>query len=146
MYENKIYQFDLYNKNKISVPAQTVLNTAVYLAVFWRYKNIVLIGADTSWHEELQVDQETNILYFDDEHFYETKQSIPSKIHEQFFCLARVFENYCLLREYADYNSVSVFNASEKSWIDAFERKKLKNILASLDSISEREKDETGRQ
>jgi gamma-glutamylcyclotransferase (GGCT)/AIG2-like uncharacterized protein YtfP len=136
-FNTKEEQFKLLNKNKIRFPAQTVLNTAVYLCIFWKYKNIILLGADTSWHEELRIDQKTNILYINDEHFYGTKkriiysdtlQTIPSKLHQELFAIARALEYYCLLREYADYNSVFVYNASEKSWIDAFERKELESF------------------
>jgi len=131
---SKEKQFELFNKNKIEAPSQTVLNTAVYLSIFWRYKTIILIGADTSWHEEVRIDQETNELYYEDEHFYglqkrisynNPKIKIPNRLHQDFFAIARALEYYWLLREYADYNYVSVYNASEKSWIDAFERKKL---------------------
>lgn len=124
-------RFNLYNKNRIPPPAQTVLNTAVYLGIFWRYKNVVLVGADTSLHEDLMVDQKTNALYIGDKHFYGTerrksykddRQSIPFKIHEYLLCVVRMFENYWLLRDYADFNSVKVFNASANSYIDAFER------------------------
>ena len=136
-YNTKEEQFELFNKNKIGVPAQTVINTAIYLGIFWRYKTVVLIGADTSWHEDIKVDQKTNVIYSNDEHFYDSKkrilysdtlQTIPSKLHQEFFAIARALEYYWLLREYADYNSVSVYNASEKSWIDAFERKELNDF------------------
>jgi hypothetical protein len=131
VYRGETERFKLFNENKLSVPAQTVLNTAVYLGIFWRYKNIVLIGADTSWHEEFRVDQKTNELFTERRHFYNTKKvrayrddqrTIPAKIHEEFYCVTRVFELYWFLREYAKFNSVKVFNASTKSYIDAFER------------------------
>ena len=130
-YGTKEEQFKLFNLNKIAVPAQNVINTAVYLGIFWRYKNIIMIGADTSFHEEIMIDQITNTLYIEDKHFYGTKkrliykddkQTVPFKIHELFQCFTNVFNNYWLLREYADYNLVKVFNASSKSYIDSFER------------------------
>jgi len=137
-YQTKNEQFKLFNKNKISVPAQTVLNTAIYLGIFWRYKNVILIGADTSWHEDVRVDQKTNQVYFEDKHFYDTKRmliysdterTIPIKFHEELQNICNALKSYWLLREYADFNSVSVFNASGKSWIDAFERKTLEEII-----------------
>jgi hypothetical protein len=91
----------------------------------------VLIGADTSWHEAIRVDQKTNELFYEIEHFYGTKrikcymdceQITPVKVHEEFYATGRVFELYRLLREYADFNVVTIFNASKKSYIDAFER------------------------
>jgi hypothetical protein len=140
-YRNKQEQFALFNENKIYAPAENVLNTALYLCIFWRYKNIVLIGADSSLHEDLLVDQKTNILFSANKHFYEAKKkilcedvarTIPKKIHDQFYWLARVFEAYWLLREYATFNGVTIFNASSKSYIDAFERKSIDDIPLSL--------------
>jgi len=137
-YQTKEEQFRLFNQNKISVPAQTVLNTAVYLGIFWKYKTVILIGADTSWLEELRVDQKTNQVYFEDEHFYgskkrlaylDAKRTILSKCHEELQCVSNALRAYWLLREYADFNSVTVFNASGKSWIDAFERKTLEEFF-----------------
>jgi hypothetical protein len=145
---NKKEQFRLFNKNRLEVPAQTVLNTALYLCIFWRYKNIVLLGADTSWHEEIRVDQKTNILFFENRHFYKSKEkilyndaeeTIRQKIHEQFYSIARAFELYWLLREYAEFNSVKVFNASTRSYIDAFERISLDEFHHThLDNISDK--------
>jgi hypothetical protein len=136
--------YQLFNENKLGPPAQTVLNTAVYLAIFWRYKNIVLIGADTSWVEQFKVDQNTNIVYMEDRHFYGTvkmmlyinpKLLIPSKLHEEYYAVARALENYWLLRKYAEYNEVAVWNASAKSYIDAFPRKKLEDFFNDHEDI-----------
>ena len=138
IYLNKKDMFKLFNKNKLASPAQTVINTAVYLAIFWKYKKVILLGADTSLHEDLLVDQKTNLLYTEDKHFYNSKRQIAYKnveqgtvfkLHEFLYAIGKMFENYQLLREYADYNSVSIFNASAKSWIDAFERRTLGELM-----------------
>ena len=141
-YKNKDTQFKYFNKNKLKTPAQTVLNTAVFLAIFWKYKNIVLLGADTSWHKELNIDQDTNKLYIYDEHFYDNKkrfiykdmeETIPIKLHEEFRAICIALENYWLLRDYAKYNSVTVYNASSVSWIDAFERISLDKFFCNIE-------------
>jgi len=135
-YNTKEERFELFNKNLIEAPAQTVINTAVYLGIFWRYKTIILIGADTSLHEEIKIDQKSNVLFIEDKHFYGTKQrliykdseqTIPFKIHELLHSIANMFELYWLLREYADFNNVKVLNASLNSYIDAFERITIEN-------------------
>lgn len=131
-------QFEVWDKNIICPPAQTVLNTAVWLSIYWGYQETYLIGADTSWHTELKMDQETNVLYTIDTHFYDNKRvyqeaydekqnrrPIGTKLHEELFAEATALREYWNLREYADWKGVKVYNASEYSWIDAFERKKL---------------------
>lgn len=132
-------KFEAWDKNLTCPPAQTVLNTAVWLSVYWGYKETYIIGADTSWHAELKMDQETNELYTIDTHFYDNKavcgelydekqnrRPIGTKLHEELFAEATALKEYCELREYAEWKGVKVYNASEYSWIDAFERKKLK--------------------
>ncbi|WP_143025588.1 hypothetical protein [Prevotella sp. tc2-28] len=132
-HSTQLSKYELWDSNSIAPPAQTVLNTAVWLGIFLRYKKIYLIGADTTWLEELEVDQETNELYFVDTHFYDKKRKpiysdvegkIPQKLHEQLDCISRAFSQYWELKGYADYVGVNVYNASKYSLIDAFERKK----------------------
>ncbi len=41
-------KFQLWDKNLLSVPAQTCLNTCLWLGIFLRYKEIYLVGADTN--------------------------------------------------------------------------------------------------
>lgn len=131
--------FEAWDKNLVGPPAQTVMNTALYLAIKWRYQNIYIIGADSSFLADLHVDQKTNKLYSLDTHFY-SNQSVykndvykyegevryfPQKFHEELLSESIAFSGYWDLRYYAEYAGVQVYNASEFSWIDAFERKKL---------------------
>lgn len=132
----QLSKYELWDSNLIAPPAQTVLNTAVWLGIFLRYKNIYMIGADTTWIENLHVDQETNEVYTIDSHFYGEKKiplyadvegKIPQKLHDELNCISRALSQYWDLKGYADYAGVKVFNASKYSLIDAFERKK--NII-----------------
>lgn len=129
-------KYESWDNNLISPPAQTCINTCVWLGIFLRYKKIYLIGADTTWIELLHVDQETNELYTIDSHFYGEKKvvlyadnegKVPQKLHDELNCISRALSAYWDLKGYADYAGVKVFNASKYSLIDAFERKK--NII-----------------
>lgn len=132
-------KLEAWDKNLIAPPAQTVLNTAVWLSIYWGYKETYLIGADTSFVADLHVDQETNIVYSIDTHFYSTKEvalddfdiknnrrTFGTKLHEEYFSAGTALKDYWDMKAYADWKGVKVYNASEYSWIDAFERKKLK--------------------
>lgn len=143
-YENGWYspkltsKFEKWDNNFVAPPAQTVLNTAVWLAIYWGYKETYIVGADTSWHVGLKMDQQTNELYTIDTHFFNNKEiygdlyddkherrPIHKKMHEELFAEATALNGYWDLREYAEWKGVNVYNASEYSWIDAFERKKI---------------------
>lgn len=127
-------KFYFWDKNLISVPAQTCLNTCIWLGIFLRYDNIYLIGADTSWIELLHVDQKNNTVYTIDSHFYGKKRrqlfkdkegKNPVKLHEELYSILKAFEYYWELKNYADYAGVNIYNASEYSLIDAYERKEI---------------------
>ena len=140
-YDNRS-KFEAWDENLIGPPAQNVLNVAIYLALYWGYKETYLIGADSSFLEDLRVDQETNELYTIDTHFYNNKDVHSDKkfydqkkrgrsradwkLHELIYAHGRMFEYYDELKKYADYKGLKVYNASEYSWINVFERKKLK--------------------
>ncbi len=129
----KTFYFYLLNRDMIAPLGQTVLNSCLSLSITMGYSNIFIVGADTSWHEDYWMDQETNDLYIIDKHFYgDVKRRCridatdePTRIHEELYFDSIALKNYWILAEYANYNHVKVYNASSYSWIDAFERKKL---------------------
>lgn len=133
-------KFEAWDKNLIAPPAQNVLNVCIYLSLFWNYQETYIIGADSSFLEDIRVDQETNELFSVDSHFYKHSQVYSDKklfdakrgrvrsdwkLHELIYAYGRMFEYYSDLKEYADYKGLKVYNASEYSWINCFERKKL---------------------
>lgn len=131
-------KYEAWDKNLIAPPAQTVLNTAVWLSIYWGYTETYLVGADTSFLADLRVDQKTNLLYTEDTHFYSNKdvhkdsydsikkrRPIGTKLHDELFSIGTALKDYWDMKAYADWKGVKVYNASEYSWIDAFERKKL---------------------
>ncbi len=137
----RITKFQAWDKNLIGPPAQNVLNVALYLALFWGFKETYLIGADSSFLEDLRVDQQTNELFTIDTHFYNNNKVYSDKklfdvkrgrvrsdwkLHDLIYAHGRMFEYYSDLREYADYKGLKIYNASEYSWINVFERKKLR--------------------
>lgn len=129
--QNKSDFFHALDKNLITPPGQTVLNTAIYLGIFLSYKIIDVFGLDMTWHEDLQLDQRTNVLYIVDKHFYGTKKRIatldqngnaPAKVHEYLECSVNALKSFWDLKEYAEYKGSKIINHSDYSWVDAFER------------------------
>ncbi|MCQ2326580.1 MAG: hypothetical protein MJZ71_03360 [Bacteroidales bacterium] len=134
--------FELWDNNLTSPPCQTVLNLCLYLALFWKYPEIYIVGADSSFLEDIFVDQITNDLYTRNTHFYDNKKVIKDTevtsedkgtkwesdwtLSKLLYAFGKMFEGYEQLKEYADYKGLKVYNASEYSWINCFERKKLR--------------------
>jgi hypothetical protein len=126
-------------KRNLAMPqCHNVLVAALFLAINFGYKEIELAGADHNWHETLAM-TENNILSLKHIHFYDKEERISYqpfykgaasketfRIDEIFYSWAHVFYGYWRIKEYADYLGTQIFNISDPSYVDAFERKKLK--------------------
>ena len=132
--------FPAFAENRISPPSCTVLTYGLYLSLYWDYPETYLVGADTTFTQMAYVGQEDNQVYTVDTHFYNNNEVCPLPIEpekkgrkysvknmEEYLemCLS-IFHEYNLLARYAKWKGLKVYNASEYSMIDSFERKKLK--------------------
>lgn len=133
--------YEAWDRNLICPPNRNSLNVGLYLSLYWGYQETYLIGVDMSSLEDIRVDQQTNELFSVDTHFYNNRQVYTDKklfdaqrgrirsdwkLHEYIYAFGKMFENYYDLSRYAEYKGLKVYNASEYSWINCFERKKLK--------------------
>lgn len=115
----------------IAPPAQTVANMAVGLGIVLGYSEVWLLGADTSMHTMMRVDQKTNEFYLENEHFYGGNREAvkksrtlrnPVTVASWLSSISEMFYGYERIRAFADYCGVRVVNASSFSWIDSLER------------------------
>jgi hypothetical protein len=127
----------LYSRNFAMPQSQNVLVVSLFLSINLGFKNIYLLGADHSWHENLYLD-EHNTLCVKHVHFYgdaEKVKYVPFvkgshlnetfKMHEIMTTLGKVFYGYESIKMYADNRGTAIYNASEISFIDVFNRVKL---------------------
>lgn len=128
------FMFWLYAKGLGMPQAQTVIIAALTLMINRKFDTIYLYGADTSWHEQIRLNDQNQLL-IKQIHFYDKPKDITHQpvysdaqrqrtfsMASQFLSLHKVFRGYEVLRDYADYRGVRIVNASAKSYIDAFER------------------------
>ena len=126
----------LYKRDLAMPRPQTVLVGALFLALNLGYRKIFIVGADSSWHENFFLGED-NIVYSKNEHFYHEKNLSYSpmllspeetenvKMHVFFNALSQAFEGYQHVEEYASSIGAKIYNASKKTYIDAFERYKI---------------------
>ena len=130
--------FWVWDRNKGCPPAQTVLTACIWFSIYQGYKETYLVGADTSFIHDIYVGQTDNVLYTIDRHYYQNQDVCPSELEKEkggrkfgtdmegiLRDVYTVFKEYKLLKRYAEWKGVSIYNASEYSMIDCFERKKL---------------------
>jgi hypothetical protein len=140
-------KFWLLDRN-LGIPfSQNVLVSAIHITLVTRHDEIMIYGADHSWHEQIVVNSQ-NVVCVRQNHFKYDKdgQQMHSeeeeqhynpvykysdtfdptetfKLHELFEAWARAFKGYWELRAYADYKKTKIINRSSKTYIDAFDRK-----------------------
>lgn len=126
-----------YKKNLAMPQSQNVLVAAIFLGINIGFKNIYIVGADHTWHQQLHVDDK-NVLCIKHVHFYEQEEKIKYtpfykgvhiqetfRMHEILTTMGKAFYGYMVLNKYAKSRDCNIYNASEVSFIDAFERKHL---------------------
>ncbi len=120
---------------KLGMPRpHNVLIPAIMNMLLIGYKEIYLVGADHSWLSEITVNEQNESLV-NQKHFYDENETKPQKMQDFIYRPRRLheiihkfylsFKGYWEIAEYATSQRVGIFNASEYSMIDAFERKKL---------------------
>lgn len=129
----KFFRHWAYRHNLGMPKPQNVLVGCLVLSVCLRYSQVYILGADHSWLENIRI-SEDNTLISIEKHFYDkddkgkpTKKEHPdtlqsTKLHDYLNDLARTFSSYHLIRKFADAEGVKIWNASEKTYIDAFDR------------------------
>ena len=128
------FKYPLYKYGMGMPQCQNVLGLSIFLSINRGYKDINLFGADHSWHEQFTL-SENNRIEMAQDHFYDKTKIKPVpfntflKSHvtvaDFFLSLYKVFKGYNIINEYANYRNTKVYNASHKSFIDAFERRKI---------------------
>ncbi|MBK6978525.1 MAG: hypothetical protein IPH28_16660 [Cytophagaceae bacterium] len=120
-------------KNDWGMPqSQNVLVASIFRCVNMTYNSVFLLGADHTWHENIKLNIDNEIIA-DDAHFYGNKSYEISKIvnknesylAKQFLSLHKAFKGYEVLGRYADFRGVKIINASKRSFIDVFDKIKL---------------------
>ena len=127
----------IFRKNWAMPQSQNVLVAAIFLSINLKFKKIVIVGADHTWHQTLHVD-ENNVVHFKNVHFFETEEKVeyvPLKkgihidetfrMHEIMSTFGKTFYGYDVVKKYGDSCNVAIYNASDVSYIDAFNRIKL---------------------
>jgi hypothetical protein len=122
----------LYRRQMAMPPPQNVLIGALMAGLAIGFKEIIILGADHSWHQGLEIGADGKLVSAE-HHFYDAKpwkvavehpETLErATIHDYFHNLYRTFRSYHLIREFALSRGVRIINASSVTFIDAFERR-----------------------
>lgn len=136
--------YRLYKKNLANPGIDTVLEGALFWGVTYGYKEIALLGTEFTLFKYIEVD-ENNVLFNFSNHFYKEvlKDSNAKAVTKERFKfegsavayflhrMANCFTMFYELNKYAEFYGCKIYNYTEDSMIDAFERRRLKIELHS---------------
>lgn len=122
-------------KRNMGMPRpHNVLIPALMSFIYLKAKEIYICGADHTWLGEISVTDKNDVLV-NQKHFYDHDTSKPEKmedfidrprrLHEVLEKFYLAFKGYWVIKDYARKKGTKIYNASEVSFIDAFERKSL---------------------
>lgn len=130
--------YEAFDNNRVCPPTYTVLTYCIYMSLYWGYEETYIVGADTSFLKDMYVGQKDNILYTIDSHYYDNDDVCPEPTDPEFkgrpfgttmekelFEIYMMLYEYRIMREYAEWKGLKLYNASEFSMIDCLERKKI---------------------
>ena len=127
----------LFDKGLGAPRPHNVIIPAIMNMIYLKYETLILIGADHSWLQEISV-SDNNITLINQKHFYDEQESKsapmndyvvrPRRLHEVLHKFQLTFQGYWEINEYIEKKNVKIYNCSELSLIDAFERKKLNEL------------------
>ncbi len=115
---------NFFYKNYLGMPIpESVIISAIFLAININYKKIHLYGVEHSWLKNLSIDQNNNINVSLN-HFYNSISDTDEKrsLSEFLLSQSRLFESHMRLQYYAKSCGVKITNHTVDSYIDAYER------------------------
>jgi hypothetical protein len=126
----------LFKKNLGMPSCQNVVGAAIFIGLNLGYKRISLFGADHNLGQNLFVNDQNEVCMIH-YHFYsdgkplivpvspQSGTNLKTNISGFYKLCAKTFSVYYILEEYARWLNVKIYNTTEGSFIDAFERKKI---------------------
>lgn len=133
----KFYTHFLFKKKLGSPRPHNVVIPGIMNLISLNYKEIYLTGVDHSWLDQISVNEKNEALvnqkHFYDEHTSKSEKMEdsgirPRRLHEIIHKFYLSFKGYWEIEQYAKTRNVNIYNSSEVSMIDAFERKSLKDL------------------
>lgn len=130
--------YKLYKRNLANPGLDTVLEYALYFAITYGYKEIALLGTEFSLFKYVTVD-DNNIMHNGSKHYYKDDKNIHqsnlvtgqrygykgSSVAYYLHRIANCFSTFFTLNQYAKFYGCTIYNYSDDSMIDAFERRRI---------------------
>lgn len=131
----RFFKYFCYSHNLGMPRPHNVLIPSILSAINSGFTKIYIAGADHSWFKDLWVNENNEVL-LTQKHFYDEKtaKALPvhkkgkgqRKLHEIIIKWVYSFQSYWELEYYSKHINVKIYNVTKDSFVDAFERYKIK--------------------
>ena len=137
VFKLKLQAFINFNlKYNITATTHNVLAAAIFISINIGFKNIILLGADHSWFQDMRVDDFSRLCLIE-RHVYDNNNHqynlIPwmkitnsgktvFKLSEILDAFSKTFYQYDKLESYAKKYNVNILNCTPNSFIDSFKK------------------------
>lgn len=114
--------------NGFAIPSGiNVLISALCCALIIGYNKIYLLGADSTWHTQLDVDEKNRVFSLEEHFYHDEVQKVytPYRLSFHMQCITEAFKAYDIL----GMAFPQIYNLSSSSMIDAFPRSNLADIF-----------------
>lgn len=120
-------------KARLGMPRpHNVVIPALIHAINLQFKEIYLAGVDHSWLTSIRVEQD-NTVTMEHVHVYGGAKRSPifayidekRHLHDMLMKFVHTFRSYFYIKDYAESRGARIYNITEGSFIDAFEKRKL---------------------
>lgn len=103
--------------------SESVIISAIILAINLNYKEILLTGVEHSWVKELKVTMENKVTFML-RHFYKSdkRYDIAYSMAEFILSQYRLFKSHDKVAKYAKFKNVKILNTTKESLIDSYDR------------------------
>jgi hypothetical protein len=129
----------IYNQNLGMPRSHNIVGYALMISIWKNYKSIGIMGVEHSWTKTLFVTKENEALLAQP-HFYNLNAKAEKmakggkdkrKLHEILEKFYLAFKSYFEIKEYANKHNAKIYNLTEDSFIDAFERSNVTDFVHS---------------
>ena len=124
------YQKQIIQKGYYSFGAESVVISALYMALMAGYETILLAGIDADWIKHTNVDN-SNRVYRVYKHSYDPKgvmQYLDISYTQALLSAARYFAQLQAIYEFASIVNTTIINVSQNSMVDIFPKKIFSDI------------------
>lgn len=114
--------------NGFAIPSGiNVLISALCCAIIMGYSKIYLLGADSNWHAQLDVDENNRVFSLEEHYYHDEVERVytPYRLSFHMQCITEAFKAYDTL----GMTFPQIYNLSSSSMIDAFPRGNLADIF-----------------